>query len=161
MADGTVLDRLLVHREDRPLPTDAEFWQGLEEDLVRSVQGELDLRDAIEEVARKRSRETAPALPHRREVTSVHIDNESSPEFSLLDVICWDRPGLLYELCRTLSEKDFNIEFAKISTRFGLAQDVFYVNDSSTGEKIEADERLASVRSALMEVAAEPQPSTA
>ena len=146
LADGTVLDSFQVYREDRPLPTNEDFWRSVEQDLVRSVEGELDVAACIRE--RDEGVAVAP-VPTRREVRTVRFDNESSPEFTIVDVVAWDRAGLLYALCRALGEAGANIEFAKISTRLGLAQDVFYVNDSQTGEKIADDERLGEVRAAL------------
>jgi len=152
LADGTVLDSFQVYREDRPLPMNEDFWRSVEEDLIRSVEGELDVETAIKEME-----ESGPvaSVPTRREVGTVHFDNDSSPDFTILDVVAWDRVGLLYILCRTLGKADLNIEFAKISTRLGLAQDVFYVDDSKTGEKITSDQRLGEVRRALEQAISE------
>ena len=146
LADGTVLDSFQVYREDRALPTNEEFWGSVEQDLIRSVEGELDVEAAIREM--EEAGPVAP-VPTRRDVGTVHFDNDSSPDYTILDVTAWDRAGLLYTLCRTLGRAGLNIEFAKISTRLGLAQDVFYVDDSETGEKITSDERLGEIRRAL------------
>jgi len=125
----------------------------VESDLVGSVSGEFDLDGAIAALAESQPDRYAPA-PARRQVASVHFDNESSPDFTILDVVCWDRVGLLYSLCRAMSQMGVNIEFAKISTRLGLVQDVFYVNDSQSGQKITSPDRLSELRNALTEAAA-------
>jgi len=154
LADGTILDNFLVHRQDLPMSSDPQFWQKVESDLVASVSGQLDLSVAIREMARSSGTALAATLlPSRRDVASVRFDNESSPEFTILDVVCWDRAGLLYSLSRALSEAGVNIEFAKISTRLDLAQDVFYVNDSRSGKKLTGKKRLSRIRTALTRAA--------
>jgi len=150
LADAVVLDRFVVHQDNQPITTEAAFWAGLEADLVRSIGGQLDIEAAI----RGRARGVVEMPPvSRRQVTAVHFDNESSVSFTILDVVAWDRPGLLYSLTSALGELGLNIALAKISTRLDLAQDVFYVNDSESGKKIESPERIEKIRSALARAA--------
>jgi hypothetical protein len=40
-----------------------------------------------------------------------------------------------------------------ISTRLDIAEDVFYINDSKTGEKITSEKRLADIQKGLSDVA--------
>jgi len=148
MADGTILDRFIAHRQRQPISADPAFWQHIEETLVASISGKLNVGQAIAE--RAAAAGAQPPSPARRGVTSIHFDNDSSSRFTIVELVTWDRMGLLYSVGQALGALGANIEFAKISTRFDLAEDVFYVNDSGTGKKIESEERLAELHSALL-----------
>jgi [protein-PII] uridylyltransferase len=151
LADGTVLDRFIVHMQRGPINTQPDFWQNVRDTLLASVSGELDLDSLVTERMQRDSHEPIP--PTRRRVTNVHFDNESSSCFTIVDLVTWDRLGLLYSVGKCLSRLDANIEFALISTRLDVAEDVFYVSDETTGEKITSEERLARMRSELQQAA--------
>ena len=154
LSDGTVLDCFRVHKKDRPVSADREAWDEVERDLGRTIRGDLDLDAAVREATEARRPYVPPeSLPSRREVTSLYFDNDTSALFTIMGVVTWDRPGLLYELCRAMSELGLNIEFAKISTRLGFAHDVFYIDDRETADQIESEDRLDSIRRRLAEVA--------
>ena len=154
LSDGIVLDCFRVHKKDRPVSTDREAWDEVEWDLARTIRGELELDAAVREAAKARRPYVPPeSVPSRREVTSLYFDNDTSPLFTILGVVTWDRPGLVYELCRAMSELELNIEFAKISTRLGFAHDVFYIDDRKSADQIVSEDRLKSIRRHLTEVA--------
>lgn len=48
-----------------------------------------------------------------------------------LELCTTDRPGLLAEVTRVLRENGLNIARAKISTKEGIARNVFYVTDAN------------------------------
>ena len=66
-----------------------------------------------------------------------------------------DRPGLLYELTRTLSELGLQISSAKIATYGEKVVDVFYVKDVF-GLKVENKPKIQRIHDALLAVLAEP-----
>ncbi len=149
LEDETVLDRFIVHKDTGPLNTDAEFWNGVQNTLLESVSGEIDLDDLV--AARiSRDEHEAPAAT-RRDVTNIHFDNDSSARFTILDLVTWDQLGLLYSVGKCLSEHRANIEFALISTRMDIAEDVFYINDKKTGTPITSSDRLEELRLALLD----------
>lgn len=65
----------------------------------------------------------------------VNIDNISSANHSLIEVIARDRMGLLYDITNNITDLGLDISTAKISTYGSRAVDVFYVKDKY-GEKI-------------------------
>ncbi len=67
--------------------------------------------------------------------TRVRVNNDTNPLYSVVEVQCPDRLGLLYELLRAFSHLGVNIFTSRITTEKGAAIDTFYVNDES-GEKI-------------------------
>ena len=67
--------------------------------------------------------------------TRVRVNNDTNPLYSVVEVQCPDRLGLLYELLRAFSHLGVNIFTSRITTEKGAAIDTFYVNDEK-GEKI-------------------------
>jgi [protein-PII] uridylyltransferase len=100
-------------------------------------------------VAGARKIRSGSAAPERRDVPPrVAFDNLVSAEYTVVDVTCADRLGLLYALCGALSDAGADIAFAKISTIGGVATDVFYV--TAGGAKATGREDLARIRSAVL-----------
>ena len=114
--------------------------------IERSLAGRL----RPEEVAAVGSR-----LPSRTDVFQVPprvlIDNKASATHTLIEVNGRDRPGLLYELTKALTELNLQISSAKISTYGKRVVDVFYVKDVF-GLKIEHEQKLKRIHEHLTSV---------
>ncbi len=61
---------------------------------------------------------------------SIRFDNESSDASTLLSVVGYDRPGLLFELASILTGAGCNIEVVLVNTEGHRAIDVFYVTQN-------------------------------
>jgi [protein-PII] uridylyltransferase len=108
-----------------------------------------------------------PAIQSRTNVFTVAprvlFDNQASLSYTVIEVNGRDRPGLLHELTRELTRLSLQVSSAKISTYGEKVVDVFYVKNLF-GHKVEQDEKLAEIRTALSEVLAkgnQPQPAPA
>ena len=88
----------------------------------------------------------------------VLVDNKASSAHTVVEVNGRDRPGLLYELTRALTNLNLQISSAKISTYGEKVVDVFYVKNLF-GHKVEHDSRLEEIRTKLLQVLAEPEPA--
>src|SRR5450432_4415765 len=86
-----------------------------------------------------------PAVP-----TELKVDNGVSRDFTVVEVIAEDRPGVLYAITRTLAAESLDIHRSKIATEANRVIDVFYVRDKATGEKITDAPRLEGLREALL-----------
>jgi [protein-PII] uridylyltransferase len=81
----------------------------------------------------------------------VLINNTASRTHTVVEVNGRDRPGLLFELTRALTQLNLQISSAKISTYGEKVVDVFYVKDLF-GHKVEAEARVKAIRERLAAV---------
>jgi len=98
-------------------------------------------------------------VPSRTRVFTVPprvlIDNNASGTYTVIEVNGRDRPGLLFEVTRALTQLNLQISSAKISTYGEKVVDVFYVKDLF-GHKVAHEQKLADIRTRLVEALADP-----
>ena len=92
--------------------------------IVRTLKGEVVARDALKDKDKIKKREQAFRVP-----TSITFDNEGSEIYTIIEVDTRDRPGLLYDLTRTLANNNVYIASAVIATFGEQVVDTFYVKD--------------------------------
>jgi len=80
--------------------------------------------------------------------TEITFDNKGSDLYTIVEVDTQDRPGLLYDLVRTLNNRGITVVSSVVATYGAQAVDVFYVKDKS-GLKILSDVRLDNLRKHL------------
>ena len=78
------------------------------------------------------------------------LDNELSDRFTVIEVECLDRHGLLYDLTHTISELSLDIASAHIATFGERVVDTFYVTDL-VGHKIHGEGPPEPDRKELLE----------
>ncbi len=86
-------------------------------------------------IARTRKNKIYPIAHEYDFPARVRVNNDLNPQYSVVEVLCPDRLGLLYDLLRAFSDLRINIFTSRITTEKGAAIDTFYVNDMQ-GEKI-------------------------
>ncbi|MDU8912908.1 [protein-PII] uridylyltransferase [Aestuariicoccus sp. MJ-SS9] len=92
--------------------------------IVKTLKGEVIAREAIKSKDKLKKREKAFRVP-----TSITFDNEGSEIYTIIEVDTRDRPGLLYDLTRTLANANVYIASAVIATYGEQVVDTFYVKD--------------------------------
>nr|WP_092066985.1 [protein-PII] uridylyltransferase [Poseidonocella pacifica] len=92
--------------------------------IHKTLKGEVIAREAIKSKDKLKKREKAFRVP-----TSITFDNEGSEVFTIIEVDTRDRPGLLYDLTRTLAAANVYISSAVIATYGEQVVDSFYVKD--------------------------------
>ena len=117
--------------------------------INRTLKGEVVARDALADKDRIRKRERAFQVP-----TSISIDNEGSEIYTIVEVDTRDRPGLLYDLARTLAAANIYIASAVIATYGAQAVDTFYVKDMF-GLKLHSESRRRGLEKRLREAIAQ------
>lgn len=123
-ADLTALVRLLQARE------------------YRAAQGELAKRVAA---AVQPGPAAAPALPP----VDIEIDNDASPDYTVLRISAPDTPGFLYEFTNALALSGVHISQVSVISTGNRVQDTLLVTDTR-GQKITAAERQRELRAATV-----------
>ncbi|MFQ5862729.1 MAG: [protein-PII] uridylyltransferase [Candidatus Brocadiales bacterium] len=145
--DGIILDRFRVVPAEGQRLTDS-LCKEVREDFVHVFEGKKSLIEMLRSRQRRivpGKRPTANASP-----TRVYVDNKSSPEYTIVDVVSPDRVGLLYAVSLCLADCGLDIHFAKVATRLDLAIDVFYVTDKERRTKVLEKEKIEQVKQALV-----------
>ncbi|PKP85409.1 MAG: [protein-PII] uridylyltransferase [Alphaproteobacteria bacterium HGW-Alphaproteobacteria-2] len=117
--------------------------------IERTLKGEVVPREAL------RDRDLLPKRMRKFRVpTAITFDNEGSDIYTIIEVDTRDRPGLLYDLTRTLAANNISIATAVIATYGVQAVDSFYVKDMF-GLKIHSPAKQAALERKLRAVITE------
>ncbi len=92
--------------------------------IERTLAGEVVASQALADRDKVKKRERAFRIP-----TNISFDNEGSEIYTIIEVDTRDRPGLLFDLARTLADANISIASAVIATYGVQAVDTFYVKD--------------------------------
>ncbi len=92
--------------------------------IGRILRGEVVVREAFRDRDKVKKREREFRFP-----THITFDNDGSEIYTIIEVDTRDRPGLLYDLTRTLAAANIYIASAVIATFGAQAVDTFYVKD--------------------------------
>nr|WP_325063154.1 [protein-PII] uridylyltransferase [Halovulum marinum] len=111
--------------------------------IQRTLSGEVVARDAFAERDRVKKREQAFVVP-----TEITFDNDGSEIYTMITVDTRDRPGLLYDLTRSLTATHMRISSAIIATYGEQAVDTFYVKDAF-GLKVTSKSKQGQIAAAL------------
>ncbi|MEQ8899246.1 MAG: [protein-PII] uridylyltransferase [Roseovarius sp.] len=105
-------------------PYESERLPRLRQMITKTLKGEVVARDAMQSRDKLKKRERAFKVP-----THITFDNEGSEIYTIIEVDTRDRPGLLYDLTRTLAAGNVYINSAVIATYGEQVVDTFYVKD--------------------------------
>ncbi|MEM7440874.1 MAG: [protein-PII] uridylyltransferase [Pseudomonadota bacterium] len=111
--------------------------------INKTLRGEVIARDALRTRDRFKKRERDFIVP-----TSITIDNQGSDIYTIIEVDTRDRPGLLFDLTKTLTNNNISIANAVIATYGEQAVDVFYVKDMF-GLKLHSKQKQERITAAL------------
>ncbi|WP_138935579.1 [protein-PII] uridylyltransferase [Roseovarius arcticus] len=124
-------------------PFASERLPRLRQTILKTLKGEVVARDAIKSRDKIKKRERAFRVP-----THITFDNEGSEIYTIVEVDTRDRPGLLYDLTRTLAAANVYIASAVIATFGEQVVDTFYVKDMF-GLKFYSDAKQKSLEAKL------------
>jgi len=143
--DGIVIDSFYVEDPDfNGPPTDLKRQK-----VAKSIIDVLCGHDSVAEISQRSHRLSLNRpFPISPKVADVQIDQETSDQFTIIDVFAEDRQGLLSVIARTLFDLGLSIHAARIATRLDQVVDVFYVTGPH-GEKIVDGTACEQIRNAL------------
>lgn len=142
---GTVLDTFAFEDPSRTLELNPTELDRLVLTLERVTLERQRARDLL-----KNRKAAAPPSKGSRIEPRVRFDGSASETATLVEIVAEDRPGLLYDLTRRISEAEANIEVVLIDTEAHKAVDVFYV--TKDGRKLNPAEE-ESLHESLLEAA--------
>ena len=139
-----VVDTIYFKDRFRTLDLNPSEHDRLKRSVAEVIRGQRSLEQLIR--SRHGVRKT-PSLKVQVE-TKIILDDESSTQSTVLEVVAQDRPGLLHRIAHVLADLRCNIEIALIDTEGEMALDVFYL--TSDGHKLPPSLQ-ASIRDSLLE----------
>ena len=113
--------------------------------IRKTLKGEVVAREAIKDRDKIKKRERAFKVP-----THITFDNDGSEIYTIIEVDTRDRPGLLYDLTRTLANSNVYINSAVIATYGEQVVDTFYVKDMF-GLKFHSESKQKALEKKLRE----------
>jgi len=149
-ADGVAIDTFQVNDPTGEAVTSAAQWSRTLSALG-AVIGDEQSVDALLE----RRRAGGRATPAGEAKPKISVDNRLSDQYTVIEVKCPDRLGLLYLITRTLSALDLDIASARIATEIDQALDTFYVLDRK-GRRLEDPDAIERARGALEQALLQP-----
>ncbi|PZU21835.1 [protein-PII] uridylyltransferase [Allorhizobium borbori] len=148
-SDGRALDTILINRE---YPEDEDEMRRAAT-IGRMIEEVLAGTKRLPEVIASRTRGKRPKNRAFPVTPGVSISNTLSNKFTVIEIECLDRPGLLAEITAALADLLLDIQSAHITTFGEKVIDTFYVTDL-TGEKINSENRQAAITNRLRSVMA-------
>jgi [protein-PII] uridylyltransferase len=122
-----------------------ERWQQAARNLEDALKDQLDLS---KEMVRKKN-DATPIQPYTADrPTQIVVDNDTSSFFTIVEVVTFDFPGLLFRVTDALFKCGLDIWVAKIATKVDQVVDVFYVRDFD-GQKVDAPQQVEAIKAAI------------
>jgi [protein-PII] uridylyltransferase len=141
--DGMALDTIQLEREFDHAEDEERRARKIAVTIERLLKGEVRLADVVATKKKPKARLSAFTVEPQ-----VVIDNTLSDALTVIEINGLDRPGLLYDVTREISDMNLDIVSAHIATFGEKAVDVFYVTDL-TGKKITSSSRESIIRDRL------------
>lgn len=122
--DGFATAVFWIQDADGNKPYEVTRLPRLSQMIDKTLRGEVVAREALKDRDKVKKREREFRFP-----THITFDNEGSDIYTIIEVDTRDRPGLLYDLTRTLAANNVYIASAVIATFGAQVVDSFYVKD--------------------------------
>ena len=153
--DGMALDTIHLEREFDRADDEERRAKKIAVTIERLLKGEARLADVASTKKKPKARLSAFSVEPQ-----VVIDNTLSDALTVIEINGLDRPGLLHDVTREISDMNLDIASAHIATFGEKAVDVFYVTDL-TGKKITSATREATIRERLLRALSKRREGTA
>ncbi|MFK7901705.1 MAG: [protein-PII] uridylyltransferase [Nitratireductor sp.] len=141
--DGRALDSIFINREFDEEIDELRRAERVGETIKSALAGEIKIENVL--AHKRHSKASAKAFNIN---TSVVVNNDLSDKFSVIEIECLDKPGVLTAITRTISELNLNIGSAHIATFGEKVIDSFYVTDL-IGHKVTSPNRRHKIIEAL------------
>lgn len=145
LGDSHILDIFKVQPpKDRIF--EREKWEKTENDLNHALAEDHFLDRALEKIPKT----ITVASGRRPEPNQVRIDNDTSSFFTIIEVLTYDFPGLLFTITNALYRNGINVNVAVVGTKVDQVVDIFYIRDVAGDQKIEDEQKLEQIKQAIL-----------
>ena len=104
--------------------------------LSDAISGRVDITSMLREQHKRATGDSSSANS-----PVVYFDNDSSPRYTILELVADDAPGLLHRISRVISQHGCDVDLVLIATEGEKAIDVFHI--TRTGAKLTEAEQVA------------------
>ncbi len=129
--DNYTFDTFVIHEEDGAPITSGQRI----EEIIKRLKTALSTPQKLK---RSVTRRTARQLKHFTTKTQIRFSHDERNQYTVMELISADRPGLLANIGRALMECRLSLHTAKISTIGERADDVLFITDSENRPLTEA-----------------------
>ncbi len=145
LGDSHILDIFHVRPPQDQL-FEKEKWEKAEQDLGHALEDDHYLDKALERIPSTLTMSSG----RRPEPNQVRIDNETSSFFTIIEVLTYDFPGLLFAVTNVLYRSGLNVNVAMVGTKVDQVIDIFYVKDLDGDMKVESQEKLELIKTSII-----------
>ncbi len=143
--DGRALDSIFITRKYDFDDDERRRGQHVCNMIRDALIGKTRLPDLLKRNSGYKKSQKAFEVPAK-----IHVTNDVSNDYTVIEVECLDRPGVLAEIAFVLAELNLNIGSAQIATFGEKVIDTFYVTDL-LGDKIVLESRINKIANSLTE----------
>ena len=146
-SDGFAIDYFVINNKMDKAISEKNIQQKIFKKLKDGLEGVYDFEIELE----KRFNESPSKIKKIKAPIRVYIDNDTSDDFTILEVNCKNAPGILFKITQSISKLNLQIYNASISTYGTRVTDIFYVKDLF-GQKIIDEIKMKQIKNNLLEV---------
>ncbi len=153
-SDGFAIDTFVVQDKNKKPIVERRMIDNFIKTLRYGLEGTYDFKKELN----NRWNEIPARFRAMKAPARVIIDNETSSNYSIIEVNCKNAPGVLYMITKSMSDLGIQIKTALISTYGNRVVDIFYVNDIF-GQKIIDEKKIIKIRNDLLNILTVTDPS--
>ncbi len=146
-SDGYAIDYFVINNKMEMAISEKSIQQKIFKKLKDGLQGVYNFEIELE----KRFNESPSKIKKINAPIRVNIDNNTSDDYTILEVKCKNAPGVLFKITQCISKLNLQIYNASISTYGTRVTDIFYVKDLFS-QKITDEIKIKQVKNNLLEV---------
>ncbi len=145
-SDGYALDTFFIQNKDKkPILEDRS-----KKKLLKTIADGLKGNYNIERALKVRWHEIPARFRAVRVPVRVIFDNNSSDDYSILEIKCKNAPGVLYIITKIIASLGLQIKTANISSYGDRVVDIFYIKNVF-GQKVDDDLTMDKVKKSITE----------
>ena len=143
-SDGYALDTFFIQNKEKKPILEDHLRKKLLKNISLGLEGDFDIEKALkikwEEIPARFRAVKAP--------TRILVDNETSENFTILNIKCKNAPGVLYKITKTLTSLGVQINTANVSTYGDRVVDIFYIKNAF-GSKVDDERTIEKIKNSI------------